>query len=233
MKPITAVLLTVLTAMTTMTQPSALRAELRSPSREIVVLLPTDLPEAAQIPGNSLFLHSDDEGSTFLYVEQKDGGRLAIFNVTDPAHIKLVSSTPLSAPGAFDFVRPLGERSELIRCRDGKGVAVLDLTKPDKPTFRIVSALADPGETEPLGTTGFLSVDEPYNFVRATPRDFQVVDISTPSSPVLVTTVKGVKHRVVNNDTGTTYLLGSDGLTVIRRISVEEDFKTHLFQTQN
>ena len=85
----------------------------------------------------------------------------------------------------------------------------------------------DPGQTQPLGETGFLGVDEPYNHVRATPRDDQVVDISTPSDPVLLITVKQVKHQVANSDMGTTFLLGSDGLTVVRRISVENDYATH------
>lgn len=42
-------------------------------------------------------------------------------------------------------------------------------------------------------------------------------------NPTLLTTVKQVKHRVVKDDTGTTFLLGSDGLTMIRRASVEAD----------
>ena len=91
----------------------------------------------------------------------------------------------------------------------------------------MVSALLDPGQTQSLGETGFLAVNEPYNYVRAVPRDFQVVDISTPDNPVLLTTVKQVKHQVANNDMGTTFLLGSDGLTVVRRISVENDYATH------
>jgi hypothetical protein len=73
-------------------------------------------------------------------------------------------------------------------------------------------------------------INEPYNYTLAVPRDYQVIDISSPSDPLLVTTVKEVKHRVVNGDTGTTFLLGSGGLTVIRRLSVENDYKTHLMQ---
>ena len=39
-----------------------------------------------------------------------------------------------------------------------------------------------------------------------------------------------MKHRVVNQDTGTTLLLGSEGLTVVRRISVEAAYKTRQMQ---
>jgi hypothetical protein len=69
-------------------------------------------------------------------------------------------------------------------------------------------------------------VNEPHDYVRAIPRDYQVVDIATPSDPTVLATVKQVKHKVVNNDTGTTFLLGIDGLTVVRRTSVENDYKT-------
>jgi hypothetical protein len=209
---------------------SAVRAEVRSKSNDIIVLQPTDLPEQAQTLGNSFFLYSDNDGSTYLYIEQQQGARLTTFNVTDPSKIKFVSSTMLTSPAPFDFVRPVGGRAELIRFRDGKGVAVLDLHTAIKPTVKIISGLSESGSTEPLGEQAFMLINEPYNYIRAIPRDYQVIDISSPSDPLLITTVKEVKHQIVNGDTGTTFLLGSDGLTVIRRLSVENDYKTHLMQ---
>src|SRR5271156_234927 len=80
---------------------STAQAEIHSRSKELIVMEARDLPEQAQAPGNSLFLHSDNAGNTFLYVEQQQGARLSVFNVTDPARIKLVMSTPLPAEGAF------------------------------------------------------------------------------------------------------------------------------------
>ena len=207
--------------------PCTSQAELRSKSGDIVVMEPQNLPGAAQVAGNSFIVHATNDGSFYLYVEQQSGARLAVFDVTNPAHIKTVSVTPLSVAGPFDFVRSLDGSAELIRFRDGKGVAVLDMHKAAHPTVRMVSALMDPGQTQSLGETGFLAVNEPYNYVRAVPRDFQVVDISTPDNPVLLTTVKQVKHQVANDELGTTFLLGSDGLTVVRRISVETDYATH------
>ena len=206
------------------------QAEIHSKSNELIVVQPKDLPEVAQTPGNSFFLFSDNSGSTFLYVEQQQGARLSVFDVTDPSKVKLVSSTTLSGPGTFDFVRPLDGHAELIRYRDNKSVAVLDLHKVKSPTVHMINALSEPGATESLGETGFLMVNEPYNYVRATPRDFQVVDISSPSDPVLLATVSQVKHKLVNGDTGTTFLLGSEGLTIVRRTSVENDYKTHQMQ---
>jgi len=60
-----------------------------------------------------------------------------------------------------------------------------------------------------------------------------VIDISSPSEPTLLATIAQVKHTVVNNDAGTTFLRGSEGLTVIRRTSVENDYRIHQMQMQN
>jgi hypothetical protein len=208
------------------------QAEVHSESGELVVMEPSNLPEQAQLGGNSFFLHSDNSGRTYLYVEQQQGAVLTVFDFTGPSRIKMVSTTSLTVDGPFDFVRSLEGSAELVRFRDGKTVAVLDLRKASKPSLHVVSGLIDPGPAEPLGETGFLGVNEPYNYVRAIPGDYQVVDITTPANPVLLTTVKQVKHRVVNDETGTTFLLGVDGLTVIRRISVENEYKIHQLQMQ-
>jgi hypothetical protein len=214
-----------MSAMVALISVSPVHAEVRSKSNEIIVLQPTDLPEQAQTPGNSFFLYSDGRGCTYLYIEQQQGARLSTFDVTDPGRIRFVSSTTLTSPGPFDFVRPVGGREELIRFRDGKGVAVLDLHTAKKPTLKNIAGLSESGSTQPLGEQAFMMIDEPYNYIRAVPRDYQVIDISSPSDPLLVTTVKEVKHQVVNDDTGTTFLLGSEGLTVIRRLNVENDYK--------
>jgi hypothetical protein len=208
-------------------------AAVHSKTNELVVIQPADLPEQAQIPGNSFFLYSDNSGSTYLYVEQQQGARLTAFDVTDPSKIKVVVSTPITAPGAFDFVRPLGGHGELVRFRDSRSVAVLDLHKLNEPTLHMINGLSEGGTTEELGESGILMVNEPYDYVRATPRDYQVVDISSPSEPMLLVTVAQVKHKLVKNDTGTTFLLGSEGLTVIRRPRVEDEYKVHRLQMEN
>lgn len=208
-------------------------AEVRSKTNDLIVVQPKDLPEQAQIPGNSFFLYSDSAGSTYLYVEQQQGAQLTAFDVTDPSKIKVVASTPITGPGAFDFVRPLGRHGELVRFRDNKSVAVLDLHRVKSPMLHTINGLSEGGATEELGESGFLMVNEPYNYVRATPRDYQVVDISSPTEPTLLATVAQVRHKLVKNDTGTTFLLGSEGLTVIRRPRVEDEYKVHQIQMQN
>ena len=131
---------------------STAEAEIHSRSKELVVMEARDLPEQAQTPGNSLFLHSDNAGSTYLYVEQQQGARLSVFDVTDPARIKLVMSTPLAAEGAFDFVRPLGDHTELVYFRDNRKEAVLDVRKAKRPELRMISAMTRP-RPSPMGMT--------------------------------------------------------------------------------
>jgi hypothetical protein len=188
-----------------------------------------DLPEQAQVAGNSLFLHSDNAGSTYLYVEQQQGARLSVFDVTNPARIKLVMSTPLAAEGAFDFVRSFGNNAELVHFRNGQKEAVLDLRKATRPAFRVISTVTDLVPAETLGESILLVTSQAHQYVPAVARDYQVIDISA-SAPTQLATVKDVKHRVTNDDTGTTFLLGNHGLTVVRRLSAEYDYQVHQMQ---
>ncbi|HEY6852223.1 MAG TPA: hypothetical protein VI320_39200 [Terracidiphilus sp.] len=206
-------------------------AEIHSRSKELVVMEARDLPEQAQAPGNSLFLHSDNAGSTYLYVEQNQGTRLSVFDVTDPARIKLVVSTPLAAEGAFDFVRPLGDYAELVYFRHNQREAVLDLRKTKRPVLRVISTATDLGPAEALGESGFLVTSQARKYVPAVARDYQVIDVAA-SIPTELATVNDVKHRVTNDETGTTFLLGRNGLTVVRRLSIENDYKERQWQTE-
>jgi hypothetical protein len=210
---------------------SPAEAEIHSKSNDLVVMEARDLPEQAQTPGNSIFLHSDNAGDTSLYVEQQQGARLSVFNVTDPARIKLVVSTPLAPQGAFDFVRPLGYNAELVYFRDSQKEAVLDLRKAKRPVLRMISATTDLGPAEPLGEGGFLVTTQAHTYTPAVARDYQVIDVAG-SIPTQLATVKDVKHRVTNDYTGTTFLLGRDGLTVVRQLSVENDYKEQQLQTR-
>ena len=50
----------VFVAFTALAMTVTLHAEIRSKSQGLIVVQPRDLPEVAQMPGNSLFLHSED-----------------------------------------------------------------------------------------------------------------------------------------------------------------------------
>src|ERR1017187_2198285 len=83
-----------------------------------------------------MFLHEANDGRTLLYIERNQGTRLAIFDVTDPSHVKSEGSVHLDAPETFDFVSNLGNRATLVRFRHGHGNAVLDLYNARLPTLK-------------------------------------------------------------------------------------------------
>ncbi len=201
------------------------QAEIKSHSGHLIVEQPTDLPEMARTPGQALLLYQAEDSATYLYVEHQNGARLAIFNVTDPAKIKAAASVSVKTPGAFDFVRPLNDRPELVRFRDSGELAELDLREPESPTLKIANTLGEPGHTESLGQTSLVMINGHYRYVGGVAHDYHLMEVSDPAHPAPVATIKQVKHKVVNEETGTTYLLGSDGLTVVRRPRVEEDYK--------
>jgi hypothetical protein len=95
----------------------------------------------------------------------------------------------------------------------------------------VISTVTDLGPAETLGQSGLLVTSHTYKYVSAVGRDYQVIDIAA-SAPTQLATVKDVRHLATNNETGTTFLLGPNGLTVIRRLSVENDYKMHQMQMQ-
>lgn len=207
------------------------QAEIKSHSGNLIVEQPANLPEMAQTPGQALFLYQAGDGKTYLYVEQNDGARPAIFDVTDPAKIKAAASVPVKAPGAFEFVRYLNNRTELVRFRASGELAELDLHEPRNPTLKTGDSLAK-GHTESLGQTGLIMSNGYYRYVGGEAHDYHLVDVSNPAGPTPLATINQVKHKLVNEETGTTYLLDSDGLTVIRRPRVEEDHQIEQIQEE-
>jgi hypothetical protein len=122
-------------------------------------------------------------------------------------------------------VQPLRTSAVLVRFRNNLGEAVLDLHKANTPVLRTISGEQYSGRTEPLGSSAFLMVDEVRMEGRATPRNYQVVDTSNPSNPAVLYTAKLVNCTLTRKETGTTFLLGSDGLTIIRQPQVEQEYQ--------
>jgi hypothetical protein len=55
-------------------------------------------------------------------------------------------------------------------------------------------------------------------------------DLSNPLHPDSVAGVKQVNEKITNDETGTTFLLAADGLYLIRRPAVEEEYDIHQWQ---
>jgi hypothetical protein len=199
------------------------------PSSNLIVVPPSDLPELAQQTGEAMLLHGTVDGRTLLCIEQNQGTRLAIFDVTDPARVKGEGSVQINAPGPFDFVSILGNGAEVVRFRQGQGSAVLDLHKVTLPTLTRVQGLTLQGTTKTLGDDGFTVTSQPDSIGGST-RDVQVVDSASLGDPNHVLDVKEVREELTKPDTGTTFLLTQIGLYEIRR-PVEE--REHEFRERD
>jgi hypothetical protein len=207
------------------------QAEIRSATKEIVIEQPADLPEQAQRPGQDLLLHQDGHGSTYLYVEQQEGRRLAVFNVTDPAHMRYTASVATGAAREYDFIREAGNNVELVRYRDGSGMGLLNLRHAETPTLTAAPRLNE-GDLESLGSgIVLISAASPAHAI-ALPVDEQpgaqknIAIFDTISvSPRLLTTVSDVSKRVERSETGTIFLLGKDGITEVRHPAAETAYE--------
>jgi hypothetical protein len=185
------------------------------PSNRILLVPPKDLPALAQQGGEAMFLHDTWDGRTLLYVEQRQGAQLAIFDVTDPAHVKGEGSAQLDAAGPFDFVAALGERAELVRFRHGQEDAVLDLHKI--PTLKRLQGLQVRTSTVPLGDSS------PLSAAAVAPATDQGVWVDDR-----LVEVKQVRQETTNAVTGTTFLLAEKGLYLIRRPALETPPEVYL-----
>ncbi len=194
------------------------------PANNLIFVPPTELPATVRQGGDAMFLHRTLDGRTLLYVEQGNGSVLAVLDVTDPGHVKAGGSVQLGAPGAFDFVSPLGEQAELIRFRQPQRDAVLDLHKLATPTLKQVPGLTLRGPTVLLGGDGFM-VSTPLAAETPPTHDYQVVDTANARQLDRVFNVKQVRQEIANQDTGTTFLLADSGLYLIRRPAVEADLQ--------
>jgi hypothetical protein len=196
------------------------RVTYANPPNEIVLVAPANLPALARQSGEAMFLHDTLDGRTLLYVEQHKGTQLAIFDVTDPAHVTGKGSVQLDAAGPFDFVADLGKRGELVRFRGGQGEAVLDLR--NVPVLMKVPGLDTKNATILLADEGSRLTGQALNAAAGQgTRDYKVFQSGESPGEDRVVEVNKVRQEVTNPDTGTTFLLAENGLYLVRRPALE------------
>jgi hypothetical protein len=206
-------------------------AAVRPHSKTIVVDSPDNLPVLAQTDAEAMYLHDTNDGGTLLYIEAQNGQQLTALDVTNPARIQRVGQTTIPANSAFDFVRPVGDEGALIRYRNGSGVALLSFKHYQHPVLVNSSALEDTDTSEALGQTALLiTSNEVTTRSLDNPRNYKVVDTSNRSQPGLLATIPAVMERLAKTDTGTLFLLNKNGVTVVRRLRVEEEHQIELDQ---
>jgi hypothetical protein len=203
----------------------SVQAGAKTHSKSLVVVPTSHLPEIAQRNSEAMYLNSTGGGQTLLYLEQDQGRTLAVVDVSDPAAIRAVERASIAARSPYDFVATLRDSAVLIRYRDGSGFAVIDFKRFKKPALADAPQFQYPAHAEPLGHDGLMLSSTTYTSLQDEDRQYQVFDVSNPSSPSALATVKGVRQRLERRETGTLFLLTSTGLTVIRRPNVEEEYK--------
>jgi hypothetical protein len=196
-------------------------------SRTIVIQGPSDAPVLAQANSEAMYLHKSGDGRTVLYVESAEGTKLTALDVSDPGKIRRLAETELVVPSRFDFVESVGNDNALVRYRDGSGEALLSFKHCKHPVLGDASALTGTAAVEKLGETALLSASTNAAVAPIVDNDptYKVWDDSKASHPNLLATIPGVTQRLSNEDTGTLFFLSENGITVVRRLRVEEDHK--------
>jgi hypothetical protein len=207
------------------------KAVVASHSKAIIVESPMDLPEAAQAVSEAMYLYDTGDGRSFLYLEQNDGQGLAILDVTDPAKIRTIGRVSIAATSSYDFVRDIAGSAALIRFRDNSGFATLDLRHASKPVLVAAPAMANAANIEAIDETGVL-LNTTATFTEPTRKveDYRLVDTYAPSKSSLLANIPGVKQRILKEDTGTLFLLSSNGLIAVRQPRVEQEHQIELLQ---
>ena len=200
------------------------QANAKTHSKSIVVESTSDLPEIAQRKGDAMYLRETGGGQTLLYIEQDNGQTLAILDVTDLGAIRPVAKVSLAAKSPYDFVETLTDSSALIHYRDHSGFAVINFKKSKKPVLTEAPQFEHPSQAEAVGRAGLLltSMNHPIN--QAPDPQYEIFDVSNPSNPASIATVDGVTQRLDRPETGTIFMLSDNGLTVIRRPHVEQEY---------
>jgi hypothetical protein len=198
-------------------------------SNSLRVDTPENNPELAQKNPEAFYLHLAGDGRTLLYVEKQDGSGLAVLDVTNPARIHRIAETELTGTSAFDFVQNIGDNAVLIRYRNGSGVALLDFKRVQRPALVAASALEEASSFEPLGETGLLvTFAEHPSQAAGDLQTYRVIDTASAAVPRMLATVEDVRQRAANDETGTLFLLNSDGVTAVRRLRVEQEHQAEL-----
>jgi hypothetical protein len=202
-------------------------------SKAIVIETPSDLPELARVPTEAMFLYQTHEAQVILYLEQDQGRKLGILDVTDPANVKAVGQISINAPALYDFVQYLGSGRTLIHYRNHTGFAVLNFKDYKMPVLTAEPEYLHPATAEPDGSSGLLLVS-PGSSASTAPKpaqekEYEVFSVSSGSGAAPLATIQNVIQRVDRAGTGTIFLLTDQGVTEVRYLAAEREHQIEVF----
>jgi hypothetical protein len=189
---------------------------------DVIVVHPADLPAAAQIAGQAMYLSAP--GSTqYLYIEQNGGQRLAVLDVTDPARTRAVAEIELGA-SRFEFVRGLDEKTVLVRFSGSAQTAfgILDLHHAKSPVLRPVAGVPQTNAAITLdGATLLFTNSHPSVANQAS--EYSGSLVSTKGSAQAIATIDGIRQEITDEETGRRFFLTANGLWIVRQPQVERE----------
>jgi len=203
---------------------AGVQVDAKPQSKSIIVESTSALPEIAQRKGDAMYLRETGGGQTLLYIEQDNGQTLAILDVTDLAAIRPVAKVSLAAKSPYDFVETLSDSAALIHYRDHSGFAVINFKKSKEPVLTEAPKFEHPAQAETVGHAGLLLTSMNHPITQAQDPQYEIFDVSDASNPTPLATVDGVTQRLDRPETGTIFMLSNNGLTVIRRPNVEQEY---------
>jgi hypothetical protein len=204
---------------------AGVQAHAKTHFRSIVVESPSDLPEMAGRTSEAMYLLELSSGQAVLYLEQDQGRTLAILDVSNPGTIQPLGQVSIAAPSLYDFVETLKDSAVLIHYRDDSGFAIIHFKKFKQPVLTEAPEFQNLTHAEAIGHDGLVLAYAVASGAPVAVPQYKVFDISNPSEPAALATIEGVRQRLERTETGTLFLLGNAGLTVIRRPAVEEEYK--------
>jgi hypothetical protein len=202
-------------------------------SKAIVVESPSDLPEFAQNRSEAMYLKHTESGMVVLYLEQNQGRKLAILDVTDPAKIRAVGQVSIDAPSSYDFVQDVGYSAVLIHYRNHSGFGLISFKKYKQPVLKAQPDYMHPARVQTDGPNALLFVSSNSPGAQTLDRQYEVISISNPSGPTPLATIPGVFQRLDRPGTGTIFLLNDHGLSVIRCLAAEQEHETDINSEYN
>ena len=199
------------------------KANASGASKAIVVKSASDLPELAQRRSEALYLQHTGAGQAILYLEQDQGRKLAILDVTDPANIRAVGQASINAPSPYTFVQDMDESAVIIHYRNRLGFAVINFKNYKQSALKNEPDYLHPVNAGSYGSNGVLMVCSNNSTAAAGDTQYEVVSISDPASSKPLATIPAVIQRVDREQTGTIFLLTDSGLTVVRCLAAERE----------
>lgn len=175
---------------------------------EVAVVHPDELPPAAREPSQAMYLRAVGF-SRYLYLEQENGKRLVVLDVSRPAAVKTVAVIELQAM-EFEFLPALNSEFVLIRFTGSTPslrLGVLDLKHPKEPVLRDLETSGMPSSPPSLSCGLNLSPGP---------------DAGIPD---------GRQEIITDEKLGSHFVLTAHGLWIIRQLAVEKHFELEEWQS--